>query len=507
MKGVGVGRFGNVINGRGVGAFMHPSSFPGDQGIGVLDRAVDDWLDFLAHSGIRYWQTCPLGPTGYADSPYQCFSTFAGNPYLIDLADLVNAGLLPAAALEPLRDLPAGRTDYAAISRIKLPLLLAAYREWRSDHVAPSYDRFEAENQNWLPAYAFFMALRDTYGLTPWWEWPAEFKFFSRAQEQRLPGAVQELVGFHRFLQYVFFEQWGLVKQKANAKGIQIIGDAPIYVSGNSADVWAHPELFEIDQSTGRLHNVAGVPPDYFSHDGQLWGNPLYDWGAHARDGYAWWVERLRFSFKTCDILRIDHFRAFDSYWSVPGGSHTARHGHWRSGPGHAFFDAVSRALPDAKLIAEDLGELFPTVTQLKDSVGLPGMAVLHFAFGDDDANPYLPHNLHPNTVLYPGTHDNDTTLGWYHSAPEHVKHNVRSYLGVSGDDIAWDMIKLCYRSRANLCVIPLQDFMNLGGHARFNTPGVALGNWAWRYTDAQLQALQGSADYLQGLGRETGRV
>jgi 4-alpha-glucanotransferase len=312
----------------------------------------------------------------------------------------------------------------------------------------------------------------------------------------------------HAFLQYLFFSQWRRVRAQAAAAGIEIIGDIPIFTALDSADVWAHPELFQLDPLTLRPIAVAGVPPDYFSADGQLWGNPLYDWPAHAANGYAWWLDRLRAAFALADVVRIDHFRGFEAYWSVPAGAATARTGRWIQGPGLPFFSAVQAAIPGARLIAEDLGLLTPEITALREATGLPGMAVLQFAFGGSATNPYLPHNLRPNCVIYPGTHDNDTALGWYQTADESVRDHVRRYLRVSGREIGWDLIRSAYASVAGLAVIPLQDLLSLGPEGRFNTPGQAAGNWGWRYRAEQLERLQrDSAGYLRELAELHGRL
>lgn len=491
---------------------MHPTSLPGEQGIGVLDQEIDSWLNFLADAGIRYWQTCPLGPTGYGDSPYQCFSVFAGNPYLIDLYPLQAAGLLDENALLDLSTLSQDRVDFGALHEKKWPILFKAFNAYQAqtqtDLPYGDFSQFKQEHESWLKPYALFMAIKDMRNGQAWWEWPEKLRFFARAQNSILPENIRTQAEAHAFFQYVFFNQWQQVREKAQAKGIQIIGDAPIFVAADSADVWAHPELFLIDQKNGKPLSVAGVPPDYFSADGQLWGNPLYNWEQHLNTGFAWWLDRLHANFLLCDVLRIDHFRAFDTYWDIPADAPTAKTGEWRNGPGTAFFQAIASAIPDAKLIAEDLGELLPSVHELRHATGLPGMAILQFGFGGDAMNSYLPHNLQHNCVIYPGTHDNDTTLSWYQTAPEIVRDHVRRYLHVSGEDIHWDFVRTAYGSVCNLAIIPLQDLMGLDTHARLNTPGQAVGNWQWRYRDEQLTALHAnSAAYLHELGTLYGRT
>lgn len=501
----------NWLDQRAAGVLLHPTSLPGRQGVGVLDGAVTDWLDFLAAAGIRYWQVCPLGPTGFGDSPYQCFSAFAGNPYLIDLVALQEHGLLEAADLDALAALPQEHVDFGALYQTKWPLLFKAFAAFKRRGTSLPWGDFSAFRQKhraWLEPYSLFMAIKDNQLGQPWLDWPENLRFYQRAHQADLPAKIMLRAEAYAFCQYVFFGQWQTVREQAAARGIGIIGDAPIFVAPDSADVWAHPELFQIDPQSGKPLCVAGVPPDYFSADGQLWGNSLYDFQAHAQDGFAWWLERLRANFELSDVLRIDHFRAFDTYWSIPASAQNARKGEWLPGPGLTFFETVSKHLPEAKLIAEDLGDLLPSVHELRHATGLPGMAILQFAFGGDADNSYLPHNLQANSVIYPGTHDNDTTQGWYHHAPETVRDHVRRYLRVDGHDIAWDFIRTAFGSVCNLAIIPMQDLLMLDSGARFNTPGVAAGNWQWRYRASQLEALQrNSGAGLRALGELYGRT
>lgn len=490
---------------------MHPTSLPNDQGIGVLNEAVDHFLDALKASGITNWQVCPLGPTGYGDSPYQCFSSFAGNPYLIDLKALVDAGLLVQHDLNELQALPREHVDYGWLYVTKWPVLFRAFATAKAAKFKKlpwgEFKAFRKAQSSWLDGYALFMALKDHYEGQPWWTWAREHRFLKRAQVAALPASVTDKAEAYAFFQYLFYGQWNRVRAAARQRGIQLIGDTPIFVARDSADVWSCPELFQIDQETGVPLAVAGVPPDYFSADGQLWGNPLYDWDRHAAEGYAWWLRRLKANFELCDIVRIDHFRAFDTYWSIPATATTAKTGEWKKGPGLGFFKAIKAALPDARLIAEDLGDLFESVRVLRDACGLPGMSILQFAFGGDATNLYLPDNLVANAVVYPGTHDNNTTLGWYAAASPKEQEHVRQYLKVDGREIGWDFIRAAYASVSRLAIIPLQDLMSLGASARFNTPGVAAGNWQWRYTAAQLAELQRtSSSYLRQLALIHGR-
>lgn len=502
----------NWLDHRAAGVLVHPTAFPSAFGVGAFDTAADEFFAFLAQAKMKYWQVCPLGPTGYGDSPYQCFSSFAGNPYLIDPVPLVRIGLLDEKALAPLRALSSTKVDFGALYVLKRPLLFSAHTRWReqSEKSLPYGDfaAFQKKHSAWLAGYGLFSALKDHFGGRPWWEWPLEVRSLVSAEQSSLAKQLADKAEAYEFIQYLFFGQWADLRTRAAKLGISIIGDTPIFTALDSADVWANPELFQLDPATLRPTAVAGVPPDYFSADGQLWGNPLYDWPAHAAGHYAWWIARLRANFELCDVVRIDHFRGFEAFWSVPAGSPTAKTGSWVLGPGIEFFRAVAAAIPSAKLIAEDLGLLTPATIALRDETGLPGMAVLQFAFGGKADNFYLPHNLFKNSVIYPGTHDNDTTLGWYASADERTRDHVRRYLRINGQEIGWDLARAAYRSVSNLAIVSLQDLMSLGSEARFNTPGKAQGNWTWRYTAEQLRALRdNSAGHLAELAALYGRA
>ncbi len=501
----------NWLDHRAAGVLLHPTSFPGPHGIGTLDGHATRFLEFLARAGFTYWQTCPLGATGYGNSPYQAFSAFAGNPYLIDLEPLVAAGLLEPRELAQLAALNSARVEFGAIWTHKWPVLFAAAERFQKNPVALPYGDFQefcASHCDWLDSYAYFLALKDHFAGRPWWEWPAEQRDFEKAAKSPLRRKLSARIFAHQFLQYLFFGQWRQLRANADTLGIRIIGDVPIFVAQDSADVWANPDLFLLDPVDRRPTFVAGVPPDYFSADGQLWGNPLYDWPVHRQTGYAWWLRRLAATFDLCDVVRIDHFRGFESYWAVPAGSPNARRGSWEPGPGLDFFRAVRAAFPEAKIIAEDLGVLTPAVAALRDATGLPGMAISQFAFGGNARNLYLPHNHVPNCVLYPGTHDNDTTRGWYGSVDELTRDHVRRYFRIGGTEIQWDFIRAAYASPCRLAIIPLQDLLNLDSSARFNTPGVPDGNWEWRYNSAQIENLEHrSAAYLLELGELYGRL
>jgi 4-alpha-glucanotransferase len=501
----------NWLDRRAAGVLLHPTSFPGPHGIGSLDGHAVRFLELLARAGFSYWQVCPLGSTGYGNSPYQSFSAFAGNPYLIDLEPLVAAGLLERADLAKLESLPSHRVDFGSIWQHKWPILFAAaerFRESAPELPYGDFNEFCASQAAWLGDFSLFLALKDHFGGRPWWEWPADQRSYDKAAKSPLRRKLAPRIQAHQFLQYVFFGQWRALRARASALGIQIIGDVPIFVALDSADAWANSDLFLLDPATHRPTFVAGVPPDYFSADGQLWGNPLYDWPAHQRTRYVWWMRRLAATFELCDVVRIDHFRGFESYWAVPAGSPNARKGSWELGPGLDFFRALQEAFPRARIIAEDLGMLTPEVIALREATGLPGMAISQFAFGSDAKNLYLPHNHTPNCVLYPGTHDNDTTRGWYAAAPEKVRDHLRRYFRIGGSEIAWDFVRAAYASPCRLAVLSLQDLMNLDSSARFNTPGTAEGNWEWRYRPEQLDALErGSVAYLRELGELYGRL
>lgn len=467
------------------GILLHPTSFPGPYGIGDLGKQAYAFLDWLARARQRLWQVLPLGPTGFGDSPYQCFSAFAGNPLLIDPDDLRRRGYLSYRDLA-VPPFPPNRVDYGPVILWKQALLRRAFAQFEKQGDAAAFEAFCQEEAAWLEDYALFMALKDAHQGRPWHEWEPALRDREPAALAKARARLADDIRFHRFAQWLFFDQWRALKAYANERGIRIIGDIPIYVALDSADAWAHRDQFLFDEE-GRPIVVAGVPPDYFSPTGQLWGNPIYDWEKMAADGYRWWIERFRANLRLVDIVRLDHFRGFYNYWVVPGDAETAVHGEWRDGPRQDFFDAVIAALGDLPIIAEDLGEPDPGVYALRDHYNFPGMKVLQFAWSSDARDPFLPHNYDRNCVVYTGTHDNDTTRGWYEKASERERDFVRRYLRVDGHDIAWDFIRLAMMSTAVLAVIPMQDAMNLGSEARMNTPAVAAGNWAWRYRSDQL--------------------
>ncbi len=468
---------------RSGGIILHPTSLPGPDGVGDLGPEAYRWIDFLAETGTALWQVLPLGPTGYGDSPYQCFSAFAGNPYLVSAVMLLDEGLLTHRDLADRPAFDLNHVDYGPVIQWKMRLLSRAYRNYKtgkySDHHS-GFDEFRQANRNWLPDYALFMAIKESQGGAAWEHWPGGLRLrHPHALEEFIRGN-QDQIESHAFRQYLFFRQWEALHGYAKKKGVIIIGDAPIFVSADSSDVWSHPDLFYLDRS-GRPTVVAGVPPDYFSPTGQLWGNPLYRWDVHARTGYSWWIQRLQASFSQVDLVRLDHFRGFAGYWEIPAGRPTAEIGRWVLGPGADFFFTIQKAFAGLPIIAEDLGEITPDVIELREAFNLPGMKILQFAFSSDANDAFLPHNYPVNCVAYTGTHDNDTTRGWYASAPEKERDFCRRYLARSGEDIAWDMIRAVWASVASMALAPMQDFLSLGSESRMNFPGKASGNWTWR--------------------------
>jgi 4-alpha-glucanotransferase len=495
---------------RAAGLLLHPTSLPGAYGVGVLGQHAFATVDFLKEAGIDYWQMLPLGPTGFGDSPYQSLSIFAGNPYLIDFQPLLENGLLLPNELHALEDIPADRVDFARLYLIKQPLLRLAYRRFKEQKRAylPNYglfDDFQQREAHWLEAFCGYMALKEAFNGAFWGEWPTGCRTLAAARQSREWQASAPAREAHAFNQYLFHGQWRELKSYASQAGIEIIGDVPIFVALDSADVWAEPHLFEMSKA-GQPDVVAGVPPDYFSATGQLWGNPLYAWKAMEKDGYNWWIRRLQSAFDLFDVVRLDHFRGFHDYWRIPAGSADARSGTWAKGPGKKLFKAIHASIPEARLIAEDLGEINDGVRDLRDSLGLPGMAIFHFAFGGGPDNLYLPHNLTQNQVVYAGTHDNNTSLGWYEHTDELTRDHLRRYLRVDGGDIAWDLLRMAYRSVAGLAVIQAQDLLSLDQSARMNTPGQQLGNWQWRLSENDFANLRQASPYLMELKQLYGR-
>ncbi len=470
-----------VMQERRAGVLLHPTSLPGPFGIGDLGPDAHGFVDFLVAAGQSVWQLLPLGPAGCGHSPYSARSAFAGNPLLISPELLVAEGLLAAAEVEHPPVFPADRVDFAAVAVWKDGLFRAAFRTFLSQGRRAEFDRFVLANAAWLPDFALFMALRSEHA-GAWQDWPAPLARREAAALAAERTRLADEIAYHAFLQYQFARQWERLRAHAHASGVRLFGDIPIFVADDSADVWAHQRLFRLDAG-GRPLVAAGVPPDYFSPTGQLWGNPVYRWDALAAEGYSWWIERFRRAFELVDLARVDHFRGFESSWQVPAGETTAERGDWVPGPGLDFLARVARALGPLPIVAEDLGVITPAVHALRKAAGFPGMKVLQFAFSGDPHDPFLPHNHEPDAVVYTGTHDNDTTRGWFASIGVEERERLWRYLGHrTGDvEVVADLVRLAYGSVARLAVVPMQDVLGLGSEARMNVPAVADGNWAWR--------------------------
>ena len=480
---------------RSSGILLHPTSLPGPHGIGDLGPQAFRFLDWLASTGCKLWQILPLGPTGYGDSPYQCFSAFAGNPYLISPDLLLSDGLLTQDDLTSKPDFSASRVDFGLLIPWKLNLLQKAFDRFQSnsESLRQSFDSFCAEQAAWLDDFALFMSLKEFYGGGAWNGWPEPVRLRKKSALAKSRKELTESIQRYSFYQFLFFRQWNNLRAYAKERSIQIIGDIPIFVAYDSADVWSHPELFFLDE-TGNPTVVERVPPDGFSATGQLWGNPLYNWEVHKSSDYSWWLERIRFTLRSVDYLRLDHFRGFAGYYEIPARNLTAEHGRWVPGPGTDFFRAIDNNLggelstPGTTLpiIAEDLGLITPDVVEMREMFSLPGMKILQFGFSGPD-NPFLPHNYPANCVAYTGTHDNDTALGWLATTDRNECEFALRYLRVDGHDFAWDLIRAVWSSVAMMSIAPMQDMLSLGGEARMNYPSRLGGNWEWRMGDADM--------------------
>lgn len=493
---------------RSSGILLHPTSFPSRYGIGDLGLEAYQFIDFLSSSGQKYWQILPLTPPSVGNSPYMSFSTMAGNPLLISPDILREKGLLTEEDLKDIPDFAGDQIDFAAVYSWKIPILRKAAQNFKK---APSVlqKRFQGfcwSKGFWLEDYALFMALLESQGQPVWTNWPREIRQRHGDTINYFRHELGEEMYFHKFLQFEFLQQWSDLKRYCNHLNIQIIGDLPIYVAQNSSDVWAHPEVFKLDSETGNPTEVAGVPPDYFSATGQLWGNPIYNWEHLQNTGFDWWVRRLKEVLELVDIVRIDHFRGLEAYWSVPAGETTAMNGRWVKAPGYALFDTIRDRLGKLPIIAEDLGDIDPPVLEMRDHYEFPGMKILHFAFGDNAGNPYLPFNVDRNCIIYTGTHDNNTSVGWFaENASDYEKDRLQQFLGGFGEEgIAWDLIRLAYSSVANQAIVPLQDVFSLGSDARMNTPSSPEGNWGWRYRSEALT--EEYSQKLRNLGELFGR-
>lgn len=469
-----------------------------------MGEAAYQFVDWLALGGQQYWQLMPLSPVGYGDSPYSAVSAFAGNPLLVSIEGLSFLNLGVSKDAPEYSDF---EVDYASATSYKMAALRHAFESFKhrgSAELRAQLSEFESAQASWLRDFAFFMSLKERYGGGSWQDWPEEVRIREPQALERLSAEASDAIEFHVFVQFLFRLQWTALKRYANERGIRIIGDIPIYVALDSADVWANPNEFRLFPDR-RPEVVSGVPPDLFTKDGQLWGNPVFDWNAMEADGFAWWIERVRRLTELVDVVRIDHFRGLAAGWVVPAGDETARGGRWERAPGAKLFQAIEDALGHLPIVVEDLGIITPDVVELRQEVGLQGMKVLQFAFDGNPENVYLPHNYPRDCVVYTGTHDNQTTIGWFQSCNEIERQQVQTYIGADGSDIAWDFIRLAFASVADLAIIPLQDVMRLGDEARMNRPGIAFGNWKWRYLSHQLH--DGLARGLRELGGAYGRL
>ena len=545
-----------MLSCRASGLLLHPTSFPSRFGVGELGSTARQWVDFLASAGQQFWQVLPLGPTGYGNSPYMCYSALAGNPLLISLESLQQQGLLSDESLYHYPDFNLDRTEFDRVAAAKYPLYrqawekfqaialhnesdiqaleqqyqqqLADYEKEQADlkagriqncdaELAPptepiihSWLAFEAfcdRKQSWLNDYALFMSLKSAHNNQSWYEWDSEIAWRKPEAIAQWSEKLQPEIQFQKYLQFEFFNQWSALKQYANDRRVQIIGDIPIYVAHDSADVWANPKNFQLDESTGAVAQMAGVPPDYFSATGQLWGNPVYNWDYLKETGFAWWIQRFEAMLDLVDWIRIDHFRGFEAYWSVPQGEETAMNGTWVTAPGTEFFEALRSKLGSLPILTEDLGVITREVEELRDRFEFPGMKVLHFAFGSDPGNAFLPFNYPRNCLVYTGTHDNDTTVGWYEKLNDWERDSLLTQIGcVSPQGIHWDLIRLALNSVANLAIVPFQDVLGLGSDARMNFPSIAEGNWEWRYRQDAIET-DWLRDRLRWLTERSGRL
>ncbi|MEA3406725.1 MAG: 4-alpha-glucanotransferase [Chloroflexota bacterium] len=488
------------------GILCHLTCMPSRFGIGDMGAGVRQFLDFLQDAGQTLWQILPLGPTGYGNSPYQPFSAFAGSPLLIDLEQLVTEGLLNEDDFAPSFSLPADEVLYDKVREFKDLALRRSYQNFldsRSESLKRAQKAFEERNDFWLEDFGLFMALKRHFDDAVWTDWDRDIALREHRALAYWRERLNKEVDYQKYLQFLFDRQWRRVRAYAHERGIEILGDVPIFVGHDSADVWSHRELFRLDED-GSPTVVAGVPPDYFSPTGQLWGNPHYRWDVMRGNSYAWWASRLASTFSRVDKIRMDHFRGFAGYWEIPADAETAASGRWVRGPGAHFFQTLKEELGELPIIAEDLGVITKDVEELRKAFGFPGMKVLQFAFGSDATNTALPHNYVPNMVAYTGTHDNDTSLGWYDSLDEETKHKVRVYTGTDGSNINWTLMRLAMISVAKIVIFPLQDVLGLGTEARLNVPGKPQGNWTWRYRAENLD--EGIAETLRELSAASGR-
>jgi 4-alpha-glucanotransferase len=475
---------------RNSGIILHITSLPGPEGIGTMGKEAFRFVDFLHETGQKLWQILPLGPVGYGNSPYQCYSAFAGNPLLIDLILVAEDGLLDRKDLEKRPKFPSDRVDFEKVEAWKYPLLKKAFNNFpenKTEKLESEYHHFLKEHTWWLHDYALFMAAKEHFKNAHWSDWEHDLKFRKKKTVQKYSEILFVEIESQKFLQFLFFRQWFRLKEYARSKKVQIFGDMPLYVSGNSADVWTNTDLFLLDKNL-KPTQMGGVPPDYFSETGQLWGNPVFNWERLEQQNFDWWLARLHFNVHLFDKVRIDHFRGLESFWSVPAGEKTAINGQWLPAKGFQLLRKFKEQVDYLPLIAEDLGVITPEVEQLRDEFKLCGMKVLQFAFGSNPASEHLPHNYLPKFIAYTGTHDNDTTLGWLRSLKGEERKRVRLYLGRPGERALQKGIEWIWASSAQSAIMPMQDLLQLGTKARLNTPGVANGNWEWRFNRRQVK-------------------
>lgn len=471
------------------GVLLHITSLPGKYGIGTFGDEARKFVDFLITARQKIWQLLPLGHTGYGDSPYQCYSAFAGNPLLVDLDILVKQGFLAAKDLETIMQFSETSVEFDKVQAYKTPLLTKAAMNFIANASWTDQTKFEIfcdENRFWLNDYATFVALKQKHEGKPWWKWEDLYRLWNIEKHEEITSGLHDTIQVLKVIQFFFYSQWIDLKSYANRNGIQIIGDIPLYIAHDSADAWRHYQNFWFDGDRNPVR-VAGVPPDYFSATGQLWGNPLYNWDYLKEHNFEWWIERVKANFKLFDILRIDHFRGLAAYWAVPFGEETAIKGDWLPAPGKALLDAIKTQLGDLPIIAEDLGVITPDVVELRDGFEYPGMKILQFAFDSEEENDFLPHTYPRNCIVYTGTHDNDTSLGWYAASKDKDKQTMRDYFNPDESDISWSFMKLAFSSVADLAIVPAQDILRLGREARMNLPGTASGNWYWRMKTGSL--------------------
>ncbi|MEA2236313.1 MAG: 4-alpha-glucanotransferase [Thermoanaerobaculia bacterium] len=491
---------------RTAGVLLHPTSLPGPYGIGDLGDELVAFLDWSKKAGMSIWQVLPLNAPGYGDSPYGCLSSYAGNPLLISPLRLLQDGLLPADAIEELPQFHNGKVDFEGVAETKNALLRKSFAHFTahaSSEQRHALASFVSDNK-WLPEWTLYASLKQRHGGAPWTKWPAPLVVRDSEAMAAARNELADEIRFNEYTQWLFFKQWAAVREAAKERGIRIMGDIPIYVAADSADVWANREIFQLGDN-GEPDVVAGVPPDYFSETGQRWGNPLYRWDLLRETSYAWWVSRFRAALRFADLLRVDHFRGFEAYWEIPANEPTAINGRWMPGPGRPLFDAIREALGGLPVVAEDLGHITAEVHELRKAIGVPGMKILQFAFAQPNS-PHLPHHYDANTVVYTGTHDNDTARGWYDQSSAEERHAAALYLGAcTAEELPWTLIRTAYTSVADTAIVPAQDILSLGNEARMNLPGEEKDNWSWRLADGALT--EELADKLRALAEISGRI